>query len=216
MATIESVLHDVRVVLSDVDWETYLSLRDNDHNRNVRMTYDQGLLELMCPTKRHERLGYLLGRFIDEWTDAFAIPVQACRCMTFQRQQMERGLEPDNCYYLEHVAEVLDRDEIDLDLDPPPDLVIEVDVKSRSRGRLPIYASLGMPEVWRWVNDDIEVHRLVKKGRYQQRRHSIALDGFPIEDAAQVLRNEWGNDDGRVLRAFRKLIRQRKKSMDRE
>ena len=39
---------------------------------------------------------------------------------------------------------------IDLTVDPPPDLVIEVDITSPSLDRLPIYARLGVPEVWRY------------------------------------------------------------------
>ncbi|HVA46141.1 MAG TPA: Uma2 family endonuclease [Pirellulales bacterium] len=214
MATVEPLLREARVRLSNIDWQTYLTLRDNDDNRNVRMTYDRGILEIMSPSKRHERVGYLLGRFIDEWTDAFSIRVQACRSMTFHRQDEERGLEPDNCYYLERVEQVLDREEIDLACDPPPDLAIEVDVKSGSRGRLPIYASLGVPEVWRWWNDGIEVYRLGRRSRYQRRDASEALNGFPVAAAAEILRDKWGSDDGQIMRAFRKLVRQRKGAAD--
>jgi len=38
---------------------------------------------------------------------------------------------------------------MDLAVDPPPDLVIEIDIPSPSFSKLPIYADMGVPDVWR-------------------------------------------------------------------
>src|SRR5690242_6163270 len=118
------------ICLHNVPWDTYAALRDDLDNRNLRMTYNQGWLQLMSPSKLHERLGGLLGRLIEAWTEQAGIEVQNCRCVTLRRQKHERGLEPDNCFYIEHEPVVRGRDELDLDRDPPPDLAIEVDVAS--------------------------------------------------------------------------------------
>ncbi|HQU47316.1 MAG TPA: Uma2 family endonuclease, partial [Pirellulales bacterium] len=154
------------VCLHNVPWKMYEALRDELENRNVRMTYDRGWLQLMCPSKLHERLGNLLGRLIEAWTEQAGIEVQNCRCMTLRRLEQERGLEPNNCFYIEHEPAVRGRDELDLERDPPPDLAVEIGVASSSGGRMEIYAAVGVPEVWRWKDGGIEVYRLDRRGRY--------------------------------------------------
>ncbi len=63
------------VVLHDTSWQTYVQLRDARENSRMRMTYDRGELEILSPSKPHERLGYLIGRFIDIWTLGRRIPI---------------------------------------------------------------------------------------------------------------------------------------------
>ena len=193
------------VRLSNVPWDVYQTLRNEAENRHVRMTYDRGLLEMMSPSKRHERVAYLVSRLIDAWTEERGLGVQACRTTTFQRQDLERALEPDNCYYIEHEPHVRDRDHLDLTADPPPDLIIEVDVSSSSLVRLPSFAALGVPEVWRWREEGIEVYRLASAS-YQLSDGSEMLAGFPIEQAAELLRARLTSDDSALVRKFRSLI----------
>ena len=133
------------VCLHNVPWQTYEALRNEAENRNVRMTYDHGWLQLTCPSKLHERLGALLARLIEVWTEEAGIEVQNCRCVTLRRPEQQRGLEPDNCFYIEHEPQVRGRDELDLDYDPTPDLAVEIDLTSSSLSRMSIYASVGVP-----------------------------------------------------------------------
>ena len=193
------------VRLSNIPWDLYATLRDEPANRNVRMTFARGFLEMMSPSHRHERVAYLLGRLIDAWTEDRGLAVQAGRTTTFQRKDLERGLEPDNCYYIDHELQVRDRNELDLSIDPPPDLVLEVDVRSSSLVRLPSYAAMGVPEVWRWRNEQIQVYRL-EGDDYQPVDASQALAGFPINAAADLLRERLTSDDNALVRRFRNLI----------
>ena len=64
-----------RLVLRGVGWQTYQALRNAPENYNIRMTYDEGVLELMSPSIRHERFGSLIDRFINVWTEEFEIPI---------------------------------------------------------------------------------------------------------------------------------------------
>ena len=196
---------DGSVRLSNVPWGVYQTLRSEAENRHVRMTYDRGFLEMRSPLKRHERVAYLIGRLIDAWTEERGLGVQGCRTTTFQRQDLERGLEPDNCYYIEHEPQVRARDELDLSIDPPPDLIVEVDVSSSSLVRLPSFAAMGVPEVWRWRDERIEIYRLAG-GSYEPTNGSRALGGFPIEQAAELLRARLTSDDNALVRRFRSLI----------
>lgn len=201
-------LNDVQVYLSDVDWETYEKLRASERNRNVRMTYDEGDLELMSPSKLHERIAELLALLIRVWAEEFAIAVQGCGSMTFKRKDLKKGFEPDKCFYIQHEAAVRDREELDLLIDPPPDLAIEVDVTSSSAGRMPLYAVIRVPEVWRWRDERIEVFKLTAKGRYARRERSACLPGFPLDEVSRLLTRRNEQDETSLVREFRGWVRQ--------
>lgn len=195
------------VFLSDVDWETYESLRGVDGNRNLRMTYDRGTLAIMSPSKLHERAAELLAQLIVVWTDELGIPRQSCGSTTLKKEQARRGVEPDKCFYIENEAAVRERDEHDSTIDPPPDLAIEVDVSSSSDVRMPIYADLGIGEIWRWKDDQLDVFTLNSMGQYILCNKSLALPGFPIPEAADVLRRRLLSDETSLLRGFRECVR---------
>jgi Uma2 family endonuclease len=199
--------HDVCVWLGGIPWEDYVRLRNVPESRNVRMTYDRGVLALMSPSKLHERIAELLGRLILAWTEEREIPVQSCGTMTFQRADLEQGLEPDKCYYVRHEAAVRDREELDLAIDPPPDLVVEVDVSSSSRNRLPLYGRLGVPEVWLWRDDALRVLVRDEKGQYGEADDSAALPGFPCPLAQRLLAARRDQDETTLVRRFRQAIR---------
>jgi Uma2 family endonuclease len=199
--------HDTCVWLSGIPWEDYVRLRNVPESRNVRMTYDGGVLALMSPSKLHERVAELLGRLILAWTEERGIPVQSCGTMTFQRADLEQGLEPDKCYYVRHEAAVRAREELDLTVDPPPDLVVEVDVSSSSRDRLPLYERLGVPEVWLWRDDVLRLLVLDEKRRYVEADDSVALPGFPRPTAERLLAARREQDETALVREFREAIR---------
>jgi Uma2 family endonuclease len=150
--------HDEIALLQGVPWQTYVSLRDLPEDYHIRMTYDRGALEIMSPSHSHERLAYLIGRLIDTWTDELAIDVQSCRTMTFRREDLQRGLEPDNCYYVASEPLVRGKTGIDLALDPPPDLAIEVDLGGGAIDKLALYAAFKVPEVWRFDGQSLEFY----------------------------------------------------------
>jgi Uma2 family endonuclease len=80
--------------------------------------------------------------------------------MTFKREDLKQGFEPDTCFYIQHVDDVFGASEIDATKDPPPDLVIEVDVTNSSLNRFPIYVGFDVPEVWRVVRKRVSISRL--------------------------------------------------------
>jgi Uma2 family endonuclease len=202
-----SVRNDARVWLSGVAWDDYVRLRDIPESRNIRMTYDEGSLELMSPSKLHERIAELVGHLVFIWTLDREIPVQSCGTTTFQREDRQKGLEPDKCYYIQHEADVRDRDELDLAIDPPPDLVVEVDVTSPSRRRFPIYSQLGVPEVWLWRNETLQFFLLDDAGQYAATNDSTALPDFPRQLAERFLTQRREKDETTLLREFRQAIR---------
>jgi Uma2 family endonuclease len=208
MATVpsaQSVPAERRFLLEGIPWETYLSLRESPENDHVRMTYDQGDLEIMSPSQRHEQYAYLIGRLIDVWTEEHDIDLGACRTMTFQRADLQKGLEPDNCYYLENEPVVRGK-EIDLAVDPPPDLALEVETTRGWVGKLPLYAAFGVPEVWHYRRGILTILRLGADGCYAPADASGALPGFPMSEAMRLL-SRLDEDDTALVRTFRKGLR---------
>lgn len=193
------------VTLRDVSWETYDRLRSADGNRGVRMTYDHGVLILMAPSRRHERIAEILGRLVFVWTEDRQIACLSGGSTTMKSRLLERGLEPDKCFYIQNEAAVRDRDEYDADIDPPPDLVIEVDVTSMSTARMPLYAEFHVPEIWRWVENRLEVYRLIDAA-YIQVENSASLAEFPFELVSEILDLRFEVDETNLVRRFRTAI----------
>lgn len=196
-----------RTLLHNVPWETYQSLRAANPSGHLRMTYDNGELEIMSPSRQHERISYLLGRMIDQWTLLHGIEVGAGRNTTFSREDLLKGLEPDNCYWITHEFVMRSKEEVDLSIDPPPDLAIEVDVTRSSIPKLPIYQALGVPEVWRWRRETLEILRLDDAGEYQSQSDSIELPSFPFDVAREVLADREANGDTAVIQEFVRRIK---------
>src|ERR1700722_10549374 len=94
-------------ILQGIDWRTYTRLlRAFDGRRRFRLTYDRGTLEIMSPLWEHEGPAYLLGRMVDVLTEELRLPCRAGRSLTLRRRRKQRGLEPDNCYWIASVAGV--------------------------------------------------------------------------------------------------------------
>ncbi len=140
-------------VLRGVPYDWYVGLRDDPGNRHLRMTYDDGVLEIMSPLFRHEMNAERIGMIVRAIAAVFVLACTGARCTTIRRgtagTRLGKGKEPDNSYYFANAPSLRGKETIDLNVDPPPDLWIEVDHRGSSRRRLPMYASLGVPEVWR-------------------------------------------------------------------
>ncbi|MBM3226765.1 MAG: Uma2 family endonuclease [Candidatus Tectomicrobia bacterium] len=150
-----------RIVLAPVRWETYQALlQDVTDHSHVRMTYDQGTLELMAPSYAHEETNRILAMIVEAIALGQGRDLQPAGSTTFTSAQLARGFEPDSCYYFTHAATVRGQAIIDLALDPPPELVIEVDMTRASLNKLPLYAAVGVGEVWRYDGTHVLIYTL--------------------------------------------------------
>jgi Uma2 family endonuclease len=141
-------------VLQGVTYGMYVRLRKDPGNDHYRMTYYDGTLELISPELRHERPSQKLGVLVRAVAATLHIPYLSSGSTTICRGEWNlrkgKGKEPDQSFYFGYLDAVADKETIDLEVDPPPDLWIEVDNRGSSKGRLPVYAELGVPEVWRY------------------------------------------------------------------
>lgn len=154
-----------RVHLKHVSWTTYeLLLSDQADHSVPRMTYDRGVLEIVAPSFEHERINRALASLVEIVCDEQSIEFVDAGSMTYKREDLERGFEPDSSYYLQNAAHVFTKKRIDEATDPPPDLVIEIDMSSTSMNKLPIYAAMSVPEIWRYENGRVTIFRLTADG----------------------------------------------------
>jgi Uma2 family endonuclease len=130
------------------------------------MTYDNGSLEIMPPLPVNEKWKHRISLMIDLTSIERHIDVEALGSTTFSREDLAKGLEPDECYYVEHADDIRGKDMLDLTIDPLPDLAGEVDNTSRSIPRQPIYAALGVPELWRFDGSKLFVLKLSRGNVY--------------------------------------------------
>jgi Uma2 family endonuclease len=126
---------DERFVLHGVGWEVYESIRQALGDHPTRLTFDGRNLELMSPSPLHESYSYLMCRLLDTLTLELRIQIRGGRSTTFRRPDLKRGLEPDNCYWIQSEPAVRGKPVIDLATDPPPDLAIEIDITHSSIDR---------------------------------------------------------------------------------
>ena len=194
------------VTLHGVPWHLYVALRDLESNNGIRMTYDRGTLTLMSPSPFHERITDVLGWLVLAWAEEHRIIMVPCGSATFRREDLEKGLEPDRCYYIQSEAAVRALKEFPSP-PPAPDLALEVDVTSLSDSKFEIYAGLGVREIWLWREDALVCYQWNGQS-YVPSRESIALPGFPLEFAAQLLNDQFTEGGTPVVWRFRAVIRQ--------
>ncbi|HQU43965.1 MAG: hypothetical protein B7Z74_06455 [Deltaproteobacteria bacterium 21-66-5] len=206
MATAVRLQPEQRFVLHGVSWQTYNALLDDLESSAVRLTYDRGILELMSPSQDHERFKTLIGRVIEMFTEELDIPLQSGGSTTWRKEDLDRGLEADECYYIQHEPQICDRDLIDLSVDPPPDLAVEVEISRSLLEKFAVYAALRVPEIWRYDGDSLRVFLLQSDGSYSESNHSLNLPQLAPQQVAHFLALRAEKRETEWARIFRRWV----------
>jgi Uma2 family endonuclease len=200
MSTILSA--ETRTVLENVRWDTFVELAEQRRGSVPRMTFDEGVLELMSPRRQHENIGRLVGRIIETYTEVRGIEIQSVASTTFKRRDLQKAFEADESYYIEHAELIRPKEEVDLTIDPPPDLVIEVEITSSAIQKLKLFAAMGVPEVWRHDGEKLEMFVLTK-GDYSARDHSRSLPELTATVINSILERRFEMGETSIIREFR-------------
>jgi Uma2 family endonuclease len=202
------------MVLENISWDLYIRLHQaiDASARYFRITYDDGSLVLTSPIGRtHERVKTLVRRLIENLTLELDIPIEGLGSLTQKRKSLRKGLEPDECYYIQHCAEAVRQRKSEVRKDLPPDLAIEIDVTHYPIDREAIYAALGVGELWRYRKNRVEFFKLSAKMRYEKISTSRALP-ISVEDVNRfVAMLDSTLDQTSIIRAFREWIRSNQK-----
>lgn len=207
-----------RIVLPNVSWSTYQALlADLGSGRSTRLAYDRGSLEIIMPSDIHEILKHLLERIVTALTEEFDLPVRGVGSVTLDREDLQKGAEPDAGFYIQNAAKVRGKT-IDLAIAPPPDLIIEVDIHSSSSRRLQIYQDLGVGEVWRATQTTIQFYQLVTVDGLSEYRECDRSPTFPLVTAEII--QQWlelaerAQNDNAMVRALRQWVSTQDNSAD--
>ncbi len=139
-----------RLRLEGITWQQYEAMVALFMNQfpALRMTYLEGVLELMSTSSEHERLKTMIARLIEAFAEEADIDLNGYGSTTFRSEAAARGLEPDECYTLGILNET-------------PDIAIEVVITSGGLDKLAVYQGLGVQEVWFWENQRFSLYSLI-------------------------------------------------------
>ena len=203
---IEPADKEQRLVLGAVDWATYQTISKALTGRHVRLSYDRGRLEFMTISSKHGILSRLINRLIAILTEEMNLPILSCGDMTCDNEQVLRGLEPDECFYLDNEPRVRGKEEIDLTIDPPPDLAIEIDITSGSIPKFPIYAAFLVPEIWRYDGKQARIYHLMDQN-YFEHNASLSFSFLSARAMTDFLEQSKTQGQTAALAAFRQWVR---------
>jgi Uma2 family endonuclease len=176
-----------KLILQGIGWDVYEQILEEYKDSNgLHFAYDDGFLEVEAPTPKHELPNRLLQDLVATICVEKDIDVRNFGSTTFRKKLKTKGCEPDTAFYIQNKKQVRGLTEIDLSKDSPPDLVIEVDVTSPSLNKMPIYAALGVPEVWLYKGEKIIFYKLFG-GVYDETQMSLALPMLDSRKATEFL-----------------------------
>jgi Uma2 family endonuclease len=196
------------VRLNGVSWPEFEAILDElGEHRAVRIVYANGILEIMTPLPEHEDDKEIIGDLLKALLEELNIEFRTLGSTTFKNQTMLKGIEPDQCFYIQHEAAIRGKKRLDLTIDPPPDLALEIDLTSPTR--ISTYAALGVPEVWRRSGEHIQIYSL-QADQYVEVAESPQFPGWPLKQVIpQYLELSRQIGRNQTMRQFRQWVQHR-------
>lgn len=186
---------DQRVFLHDVSWREYeLLLELRGDTAGPRMTYLEGELEFMSPSRSHESIKKLIARLLETWAFATNTAVNGYGSMTMKNRRKKRGAEPDECYAVGAAKE-------------HPDLAIEVVWTHGGLDKLDVYRGLKVREVWIWRDDALEMYALRGEAYVRIARSHV----LPALDVKELLRYVHASDQTAAVRRYFKSLQRKRR-----
>jgi Uma2 family endonuclease len=189
---VEQPTEEKLVTLKDVSWEQFKGIETQlQENRNVRLSYLSGILEIMSPIgDKHEKVKRTLGLLLEAYMKKLGIRFYCRGGFTLEEPGYASGT-PDESYSIGTEKEV-------------PDIVIEIIVTSGTINRKELYKPKKVPEVWFWKSNSIKIFRLNEQGEYEQVNRS---GFFPDLDPALLLNYIAMPDQYDAVVEFEQVIR---------
>ena len=197
-----------RLLLRDVSWAHFEAILDElGEDRSARVAYDKGILEIMVPLPEHEADKEIIGDLLKALLEALDREFLTLGSTTFKNAEMIRGIEPDQCFYIQNEAAVRGKKRLDLSVDPPPDLALEIDIISRTHPET--YAALGVPELWRRSGETIRIYQLQDE-QYIEVAESVTFKGWALQtEIPKYVRQSRTEGRNKAMRAFRQWVSDR-------
>jgi len=200
---------DSVLIQHGVDWHDYEELLGAIGDApGLHISFDDGTLQIMTLSQRHEKYSTLIERMVDRVSSVLRIKVLFYGPATMRKKQKQKGVEPDACFYVQNASMVGTKDEIDFNNDPPPDVAVEIDLHHDSIPKFPIYSALGVPELWRYDGATLTVYHL-REEQYVASDASQALPLLTGPVLTEFLARSPKEDQYDILTAFEEWLKNR-------
>jgi Uma2 family endonuclease len=201
---------DCVLIQHGVGWYDYEELLEAvGEASSLRISFDNGTLQIMTLSQRHEKYATLIERMVDRMSSFLRVKILFYGSATMRKRQKQKGVEPDACFYVQNASLVGTKDEIDFNTDPPPDVVVEIDLHHDSISKFPIYAALGVPEFWRFDGNILTIYHLIE-ARYQPSESSESLPLLTGAVLTEFLARTSKEDQYDILLAFEEWLKGQK------
>ncbi len=161
----------------------------------------------MTVSLEHENGKHVLGLLVAALAGELGIDMMGGGSTTCRQEELKRGFEPDECYWIAHEKAMRGRARFDPTSDPPPDLAIEVEISHSTMDRISLYASLGVPELWRWNGKRLTIGLLDPDGQYHESQASLAFPFLPVAEFVRFLTMR-GPSETQIINQFRQWVRE--------
>jgi Uma2 family endonuclease len=207
-----STLGEQRTVLHNISWETFEAiLRETGEDRGSRFAYEDGTLEIMTPLFEHKNPKCNFGNLIVALAEELGIEIKSAGSTTLKKSKNKKGIEPDNCYYIQNELAVRNKKTLDLEVDIPPDLAIEIDITNSSVNKFNIYSALAVPELWLYDGKKLQFYQLVEI-QYLKCNYSIAFPIVSVNDISRFIEQSKIMGEIALLKSFRNWVREKIKA----
>ena len=195
-----------QLIMTDVSWLMYEQLLEEfGEKRGSRINYSEGVLEIMVPLPEHEDDKVIIADLVKVLLEELDIEFRSLGSTTFKNEAMRRGIEADDCFYIENEVAIRGKKRIDLNIDPPPDLALEIDITSRTR--FDNYEVLGVGELWRFNGTELEIN-VLESGRYIQVDESPHFPSFALREIIpQYLERSKIEGRNKIIKEFRSWVK---------
>ena len=193
---------DSTLILHYVSWDEYEELlKAVGEAPSLRMSYAQGVLQIMLLSTRHEKYARLIEALVMLLSMRRRIKVLSFGSATIKKQAQEKAAEPDACFYVQNASRIGSKEELDFSSDPPPDIVVEVDLHHDSLTKFSMYATLGVSEIWRYDGQTVSIYHL-QGSQYIPVEASLALPMLTSQILTAFLTCSQHEDQYDTLLAF--------------
>lgn len=198
-----------QLLLEDISWQQFENiLTELGEHRAARISYSYNYLEIMVPLPEHEKAKEIIGDIVKTLLNELSINYDALGSTTLKSEKMSQGVEPDSCFYIQNQAAIIGKNRINLSVDPAPDLAIEIDLTSRTQ--LDNYQILGVPELWRYGKQGLQIN-VLQGGKYVESNFSPTFPDVPIiELVNQSVQQSQVIGSSQAIQAFRNWLQNNK------
>jgi Uma2 family endonuclease len=198
------------LILYEQTWEDYENLLEAvGEASGLRISFDAGTLEIMTLSTEHENYAQIITRIVDRLSVRQNIEIVFFGSATIKQSRFAKGIEPDACFYVQSVEQIGRKIRLDFSVDPPPDIAVEIDLYHESLDKLPIYAALGISEIWRYAGNKFEIYKLTD-GSYKLLEKSHALPVLSAEILGSLLNLSRRERQTVVLKEFESWLSDQK------